>query len=335
VNALALSRTPTVNYIQFQFSTRNEKSDGSSLKSLGAIVAEAAAENQSTFKAVFQVNCQDKFLEGVKSKMIFNILDNYAYPEVMRRTKDGKLYDDFRLHNVHLVMFADETKNHILLNDEARFITNIEFRHGVKYRPNERVRQGDIIKVLGLYSESRNDPNSAHIILFKCNDIWYCSYDLIYDRKRVKARLELAKTFIKAATYCLESKLSGAFVDTLYSATELAIQSILLLHHNPKFSLNQTHDETRELFSNHTRLGNVDTKYSNHYIKLDELRKQGRYLNGTHGRAFSIKNSKATILLLTTKGLLTHVERLITLIDLSKKPPDGHYISVGRIKQQL
>jgi HEPN domain-containing protein len=266
--------------------------------------------------------------------MIFNILDNYAYPEVMKRISNGKLSHEFKLYNFQLVMFADQTKNQVFLNDEVRFITNIQFRNDVKYRQNEGVKQGDIAKVLGLYSESRNDPNSAHIILFKCNDMWYCSFDLIYDRKRVENRFELAKSFLNASTYCLKSKLFGVFVDTLYSATELAIQSILLLHHHPVFSLNQTHDDTRELFSDHARLGNIDTKFADHYIKLDELRKQGRYLNGTHGKAFSMKDSIAQSLLKTTNELLEVVQKLLKLIDLSKKPPEGHYIAVGRIKQQ-
>jgi hypothetical protein len=264
--------------------------------------------------------------------MIFDILDNYAYPEVMQRISSGKAPDDFRLQNVHLIMLADMSCNQILLNDEVRFITNIEFKDGVKYKENEGVEQGDINKVLGLYPTAKNDPNSAHVILFKCNGMWYCSFDLIYDRKRVETRFKLAKSFLNTASKCLQSNEPGVFADTLYSATELAIQSILLLHHNPRFSLNQTHDETRELFSNHARLGNIDGKYSRHYIKLDQLRKQGRYLNGTHGKAFSIKDSKARSLLQITDELVTRVAKLLDFIDLTKKPPDGHYIAVGKIK---
>lgn len=169
--------------------------------------------------------------------------------------------------------------------------------------------------------------------MLKVLGVWYCSYDLIYDRKRVSARFNLAKCFLKGATYCLETGLWGPFVDTLYSGTELAIQSIFLLHHNPKFSLNQTHEETRKLFTNDASLGNIDTKYSDHYIKLDELRKKGRYLNGMHGKEFSIKDSEARELLKTSNELLSYVEDLLKSIDLSKKPTVGEYIAVGRIRK--
>lgn len=80
-----------------------------------------------------------------------------------------------------------------------------------------------------------------------------------------KSRFELAKQFLKVARYCLEQKVWGAYVDNLHSASELAIQSILLLHHNPKFSLKQTHPDTHTLFSEHAKLGNIDIKFSDHY----------------------------------------------------------------------
>ena len=54
--------------------------------------------------------------------MIFDILDNFVYPEVMRRVEKGLPSQNFRLYNVHLLMYADQTKNKILLNDKVRSV---------------------------------------------------------------------------------------------------------------------------------------------------------------------------------------------------------------------
>src|SRR5207249_2044807 len=99
--------------------------------------------------------------------------------------------------------------------------------------------------------------------------------------------------FLKVASNAKEQKLWGPFVDNLFSSTELAIQSRLLVHHYPGFATNQSHDETIELFSGYAENGNIDLKFKDHYKSLDGLRKRGRYLNGLHGKDFRIEESEA------------------------------------------
>jgi hypothetical protein len=140
----------------------------------------------------------------------------------------------------------------------------------------------------------------------------------------------LAKAFFKVADYCLQEKLFGPFVDNLYSAAELGIQSLLLLQHNPQFSLNQTHEDTRKLFFEHAELGNIDTEFSNNYTRLGELRDKGRYLNGTHGRRFTINDLDANKIQQLTKNLISYVGKLLGQVDFMKKPAQGMYIPLGR-----
>jgi hypothetical protein len=272
-------------------------------------------------KIRFQVNCKDKFLEGTKALMVFDILDNYAYPEVMKQVESGILQSDFKLTDVHLVMYADQSLNEILLNGKVRSVANIKYKQG---------QQGDIEDYLGLFPSESNDKNAAHVILTKLNDMWYCAYDLIYDRKKVRTRFELAKSFFRVADYCLQEKLFGPFVDNLYSAAELGIQSILLLQHNPRFSLHQTHEDTRKLFFEHAELGNINRKLSSHYTRLGDLRDKGRYLNGTHGRRFSISDVEADNIQLLTKDLISYVGKLLEHVDFTKKLARGTYIPLGK-----
>lgn len=295
------------------------------LISFGGIAAEYAADFDKTVKLRFQINCKDKFLENTKSLMIFDILDNYAYPEVMKHVEKGMSPDNFRLYNVQLLMYADQNRNKILLNDDVLTVAQTKFKENKKFQKGDPIRQTDVEDYLGLYPSESVDKNAANVILTKLSGLWYCAYDLIYDRKRVGSRYELARQFLKVANYCLREKMWGAYVDTLHSTTELAIQSILLLHHHPKFSIYQTHPDTFELFCEHTKLGNIDIKFSDHYDNLKKLRSKGRYLNNMQDKEFALSNIEAEELTNVTKNLMNHVQKLMETVDLAKKPAVGEY----------
>lgn len=319
--SLIYFRTPPLNYVKLTAGLQKKEIQKFKLISFGGIAAEYAADYDKTVKIRFQINCKDKFLENTKALMVFDILDNYGYPEAMKQIEGGILQPDFKLTDVHLVMYDDQMLNEILLNDKVRSVANIKYKQG---------QQDEKEDYLGLFPNESNDKNAAHVILTKLNDMWFCAYDLIYDRKKVESRFELAKSFFKVAAYCLQEKLFGPFVDNLYSATELSIQSILLLQHNPRFSLNQTHDDSRKLFFEHAELGNIDTEFSKHYTRLGELRDKGRYLNGTHGRRFTINDLDANKIQQLIKDLISYVGKLLEQVDFMKKPTQGMYIPLGR-----
>jgi hypothetical protein len=108
--------------------------------------------------------------------MVFDILDNYAYPEAMKQVESGILQPNFKLTDVHLVMYDDQTLNEILLNDKVRSVANLKYKQG---------QQGEKEDYLGLFPSESNDKNAAHVILTKLNDMWFCAYDLIYVEKRL------------------------------------------------------------------------------------------------------------------------------------------------------
>lgn len=288
-----------------------------------------AAKDGEKVQIGFQINCKDIPPE-TKPKMTTFILDNLAYPEAFIRIKNGKLNPDFRLHNVHILMYADKARNEVLLNDEVRFKAHVKFADGKTFEAGQPVKENDIEDILALYPSDKNDPNAAHIMLTKFKDEWQYACDLIYDRERARKRFETSKSFFKTANYCMQEKLWGPLVDTLFSSTELCIQSILLLHHNPKFSTNQDHEQTRMLFAGHAENGNIDIKFADHYTKLTELRKQGRYLTGVHNNSFRIDESDAKGILDTTSELIEHTEKLLTAIDFSRKPKEGEYVAIGQ-----
>ena len=80
----------------------------------------ASARNGEKVSIAFRINCKNDLFPDGKLRMISNILDDIAYPEVIRRVKEAQLPIDFGLNKVHIVMFGDESRNEILLNEEVR-----------------------------------------------------------------------------------------------------------------------------------------------------------------------------------------------------------------------
>jgi len=217
-----------------------------------------------------------------------------------------------------------------LINEDVRFKGHVLFEEGKTFQEGHPVGQNDVKEIFGLYPSAKCPPDAAHVMIVKHKDNWCYAADLIYDRSKVKRRFEIAKDFLAVSNFCIENKLWGPFADVIFSAIELLTQSILLLHHHPNFSIYQGHPETVDLFSAYAKNGNIDMKFSNHYVNLNEFRKKGRYLIGLHGHKFSFKESKAKSLIGVTNELAQYVEKLLTSIDTSRQPPLGHYVAFGR-----
>jgi uncharacterized protein (UPF0332 family) len=288
-----------------------------------------AAKDGEKVSVAFQMNCKDNNDEATKSTIGQNILTDFIYPEIQRRVKEGKVDAEFKPYKVHLLMYSDETRNEILLNDDVRIKGLVKFRDGISPTLGQIIKGEDIEDILGLYPNEKNDPNAAHIMLVRTNNKWHFACDLIYDKERVRKRFDTAKEFLKVAEFCFKEKLWGPLCDNLFSAAELTVQSILLIHHNPFFSTNQDHEKTRELFTNHAENGNTDVEFAKNHTKLWELRKQGRYLTGVNKKNFTIEENEAQKLLDITKRMIEETEKLFKQVNFDRKTPAGNYVDFG------
>jgi len=277
----------------------------------------------------FQFNVSDEHSKESKLSMTQRILDDLVYPEIMRRVAAKKLDPSFRLYKAHVILFSTYSRNDVLLNDEVRIKGNIQFAKGKTFQPGEPVSQKDIDQILGLYPSEKNDPNAAHIMLIKIRSDWYFAVDLIFDREKVKKRFYSADTFLKSSEINLKKKLWSPFVDNLFSATELAIQSSLLLRHYEGYSRRQSHKKTREIFEGYCKTGNAPMTFLEHYVRMFELRKKGRYLTGVHSKQFTIKKTEAKQHVAMTKELIAHTNHLLQIVDYNRRPKPGDYIGFG------
>jgi len=79
----------------------------------------------------FQFNVKDNFPEESKFVMLQNTLDDYIYPEIMRRIKNESLEPNFRVRFAQILMYSDHTKNEVLLDREVRLILNVTFKNSL------------------------------------------------------------------------------------------------------------------------------------------------------------------------------------------------------------
>lgn len=288
-----------------------------------------AAEEGGRTIAV-KVRCEDsRFTRDELDKMAEDAAKIYGYKEAADRLQKGWIKSGFVISKIHAMFFADETQNRVLLNDEVRFVGNVTFTGGKIPNKGDGVSETEIERVLDFIPADNTDPDAAHIMMLWLRGRWVMACNLVYGRKRVRARFELARQFHKVATSCFHDRLSGPLVDNLFSSTELAIQSRLLLHHYGRFSTRQDHDTTRRIFRKYATAGNIDVKFADHYDHLNDLRTKARYLNGLEGKSFAIDDSEGEALLATTKELLDLIEGLLAKVDLTRKPKAGHYLGFG------
>ena len=277
----------------------------------------------------FQFNVNDGHDEAGKMVMSQHVLDDFVYPEIFRRIKQGDIEPTFRVQKAHVLMYSDYSRNNVLLNDEVKIKALVKLAPNKVFKKGDEVKQGDIVEVLGLYPNQKNDPNAAHIMLMKFNGNWVFAIDMIFDREKVRKRFFSADSFFQSAQINLQKKLWNPLIDNLFSVTELTVQSILLLHHYGNYSLKQSHEKTFSLFKGYCDTGNVPKKFFEHYKKMYELRKKARYLQGVHGKRFTIKKSDAEKYVVTTKEMMEHTKMLLSVIDLGRKPRNGEYVGLG------
>ena len=234
------------------------------------------------------------------------------------------------------MMYADESKNEVLLNDNVRFLANIIPKDGKEPAPMQQVTHEDIQDVLGLYPGTNNDQNAAHVMLIRVRDNWYFASSFVYNIGLCKEKFTQSKAFYQTAQSSANSKLWAPLVDNLYSSVELAIQASLLLTHRGEFSLpqNQKHRPTMVHLSAHSNAGNIDPKYKEHLANLNNYRMHGRYQRRDTNKKFELKDLEAKNLFTLTEELINHVDSLLYSAENSRNPnavaKEGYLISIGK-----
>ncbi len=276
------------------------------------------AGEKKVAKLGYQINIQDNIDIETKLRLIQNTLDNYVYPEIINRVERGQLKSTFRLTKAHVLLYTRHAKNKILLENEVMFNANCIWNEPDKIEIGKPVLGKEIKKLKKIFPRENYDTNAAQIMLVKMSYGWEIAVDLIFDRNKVKERINKSKRYFKSAENNLKDKNWDPFIDDIWTSTELAVQSILLIHYMGDYSVKQTHEQTLKLFKGHCEHNNSPKEFSKHYEKMHSLRNPARYVTNKEIE-FKIELDEGEQYFQSTKKLLEYVENMLKIIDLNRK----------------
>ena len=157
------------------------------------------------------------------------MLATSVFPLFGRLFPSKILPGDFAFRSARLDLFGDESKNTLSFNADAGIYGTYILANPQILKEGDLVPDADAKGPYSLYVDDR-DPNSAIVILTFFQDEWYGTFDLVYNRENTLKKHESALVFLESAQSDLNDSNFVAFYDGLWSACELLVESILLLH---------------------------------------------------------------------------------------------------------
>jgi len=226
-------------------------------------------------------------------------LDLYIMPEIRRRQDDGQLEKPLDLRGAQIIFSPFGDRPQILINSEVQGTAKMKLKNGISKKKGDPIYANEIEDIAGVYLTEGIDPDSGHATLIRVENNWYIYWDFIYNKEFSKNHLLAAKEFIEAAEFSFSENNKVAFIDNLFSASELIVKSVLLGIPDPKFREKATHRVIHSRYNRWANLGNVRTEHRKAFNKIASLRYKVRYLEDE----FSLTDSESRCILSTVKSM--------------------------------
>jgi len=177
------------------------------------------------------------------------IRDLWIIPELKRRQEAGELSQGFELHAAQVLFFPDERKTEVRINNEV---------------------QADM---------EASDPDCGHITVTRLDDVWKLEWDFRYNKALATKHIEMATQFYQLANLARQRGWFRPFVDTLFSAAELAAKARLLSVY-PDFRRKASHKGIKIKYNLWGKLQNVPPEHTTTLNRLTTFRTEARYFEG-------------------------------------------------------
>lgn len=248
-----------------------------------------------------------EFSEEVSSRIFQQFMDMFIRPEIERRQEKGQLPMPFELKAAQIVFFPDGRDTQIRLNSEVRAIAKVKLKPSITKKAGEPIYENEVegLKEINLFQE--DDADCGHATLIRIADSWIIAFDFRYNKTLSRKHMETAWEFYESAEFSFNRRNMRAFIDDLFSATELTARSVLLVLPDPKFRKKASHAFIQMRYNSFAKLGNVNPAYCKVFNKLSGLRDRARYLRDS----FWISKTEARNLLDTAKKMMQDALRWI------------------------
>ncbi|ALI34594.1 hypothetical protein NMY3_00380 [Candidatus Nitrosocosmicus oleophilus] len=286
----------------------------------------SSAQPGEKVKLAITINCKDEHTDDLKLTLALNILNNIVYPEIIHLALNKEISSGFRLNMAQIVMFEDESRNTVLLNESVRFSGNVVLRNK-DYKMGEQILGGDIVDVLGLYPREDSDPDAANIMIINLNGRWYIAADFIYNKCKAKLLIDESKKSLIDAKNSQSKKSWTFFISELYESITRSASAIFMMLRYGKFSMSN-YDDIREVFATYSNLGNIDEEYFITFERIHTLFSNAKNLSESEKETFKIKAEEADRMVKTINRLVEKAESL-QQSSVSGRASEGHFIYFG------
>lgn len=206
-----------------------------------------------------------------------HLFELWITPELTRRQEAGLLPKPVELRAAQVIMYADARPVTVRINEEVRAVAKMKLAEGVAKAAGEPVFEHELAGVTEIKLTDADDPNCAHVTILLVAGHWHLGFDFRRNKALSRRHLEVARQFHRAAEVAAETRAWAVFVDTLFSAAELAAKAWLLLMPDPDFARRATHRAIQTKYQTIGRL-NVEPGFIDTLNKLSGWRDSLRYL---------------------------------------------------------
>lgn len=235
-------------------------------------------------------------------------LDLWIMPEIERRRSATQLAERFTLRAAQVVMNIDGGVPRVRLNEEVQIVLKVRFG------PLPEAKQAGEMIVLDENTAIEDmeltdtDPNAGHVTMLAQGGRWHIKFDFRYNSERCRDTLQIAREFLDAAASALKKGNLSAFVDNLFSATELMAKAELLMLPDKAVLHCHSHGVISPRYNWWGKLGNTDHQYVKLLNRLSSLRKLARY--GPMSR-LNLRPDEPASMLKTARKMMRRVSSFI------------------------
>jgi hypothetical protein len=125
------------------------------------------------------------------------------------------------------------------------------------------------------------DANCGHITMVRFKGKWSVHFNFVYNRQLIREILEVVPGSVETAEFALEKSHLHPFVEIIWSAAELMAKAELYAIANQDVKGTKKHKTVKAEFNRLARASPVLQGWAKTLNRLEELRRQARYLEKT------------------------------------------------------
>jgi uncharacterized protein (UPF0332 family) len=229
-------------------------------------------------------------------------------PEIERRQAAGLIPKPFPFMAAQVIFHPGGTRPEIRLNEEVKAVIDVKYKDGVAINKGDAVLAEHVERFNSMVLPETEDPDCGHFTTIQLRGVWYLCFDFVYNKGRARALLSIGREFLSAASGALNRGHMHAFIDTLFSAAEIAANVLLFVVSPEKNTPYPSHGAIHSHLNRYAKLGNIDQNRRDSFNKLANLRSKARY-----GKIkVHLPNSEANKLLRDTEDLIDQAAVLVS-----------------------